>query len=164
MAISYIDGRTRYGEVRYFLSDRCRVSQGMREFNQGKIRAEELVTFDCALMQMQEIGREEIPKKIPEGQQVLAVLIRPDAEPDARLEREGIFVFCGYDLVEEMSCISAVTNCGARFSQAIAYEHLNEVGLFPSYKEAVLSQIALRERYPRESHACCEVVEIWRLI
>ena len=38
------------------------------------------------------------------------------------------------------------------------------MGLLTSYKEAVLAQLALYEEYPEESHAYCEIVEIWRMI
>ncbi len=164
MAITLLENRTRYGEVRYFRSDRCFQTEGLLRFHQGKLLAEELVTFDCGLMEMQEIVKEEIPKKIPEGQQMLAVIFRPGIEIDALLEREGAFTFCGYDLVEEMAYISSITNCGARFERAIPYQRLNQVGLFASYKEAVLAQLALYEEYPEETHAYCEIVEIWRMV
>ena len=63
-----------------------------------------------------------------------------------------------------MSNISSITNCGARFGRAIPYQRLNQVGLLTSYKEAVLAQLALYEEYPEESHAYCEIVEIWRMV
>ncbi len=162
MAISLLDGRTRYGEVRYFYSDRCIPTESLKDFNQGKLSGRELITFDCGLMEMQEITREEITKETEEERQILAIIIRPGPEPDAQLEREGIFFFCGYDLVEDITYTSAITNCGARFSQAIPYQDLTPLGLCPTYKTAVLTQLSLLELYPEESHAYCEIVEIWK--
>lgn len=162
MAISLLDDRARYGEVRYFRSDRCIQTESLKAFNQGKILAEELLTFDCGLMEMQEITKEETLEKIPKEQQILAIIIRPGTEPDEQLRREGRFLFCGYDLVEIMTCTSAITNCQG-FDKAIPYQHLNTVGLCPTYKTAVLAQLSLLEFYPEESHADCEIIEIWKM-
>ena len=47
------------GLVRYFLSDRCINNTNVQKFNQGMIKANELVTFDCGLMEMKEIEKSE---------------------------------------------------------------------------------------------------------
>lgn len=153
----------KYGHVRYFLSDHCWNTQNLKKFNQNKISACELITFDCGLMGMQEIEYGQVGKKERTAeQQILAVIIRPEIEPSYLLQSKG-FVFCGYDLVDMPVYISAITNCGARFGQAICYETLNEYGLISTYREAVYMQLLLNEKYPDESHAYCEIVEIWRL-
>ena len=90
----------------------------------------------------------------------MAVIIRPGKTPDESLSHQG-FVFCGYDLVEEWSGISAITNCGGDF-QSIRYDNLTEYGLIPSFKEAVLTQLALVQEDPLDPHADCEIFEIWR--
>ena len=163
-----------YGITRYFLSDRCRNTDGLRQFNRRKIRAEELVTFDCSLMEMEEVeetwGNQSDVS--PDGytpdmhldkkHQVLAVIIRPGIRPDYYLESDPRFEFCGYDLVEDTTYTSAVTNCGARFEKAIRYEQLNRFGLVGTYREAVAMQLDLDGKYPEESHADCEIVELWR--
>jgi len=150
-----------YGIIRYFESDRCFNDERIQNFNRGMIKAHELVTFDCGLMEMKEITKEKIETHDKEVQ-ILAIIVRPEIEPDYYLEREGKFDFCGYDLVELQTCISAITNCGASFKKAIAYEKLNKYGLISTYREAVLTQCNLNENYPDENHAYCELIEIWR--
>jgi hypothetical protein len=152
-----------YGMIRYFESDRCFNDQALRKFNKDKILADELVTFDCGLMEMKEIEKSEVQEPDKETQ-ILAVIIRPEIELNFILEREKYFEFCGYDLVELPCCISAITNCGAVFGKAVMYDRLNEYGLISSYREAVLTQLSLNEKYPDESHAYCELIEIWRHI
>lgn len=147
--------------IRYFESDRCFNDQEIRSFNREMIPADELVTFDCGLMELKEIIKDEIKEPV-KGTQILAVIIRPEIEVNDSLERNICFEFCGYDLVELSCCISAITNCGAGFGKAIVYERLNQYGLISSYKEAVFTQIRLNEEYPEESHADCELIEIWR--
>lgn len=60
------------------------------------------------------------------------------------------------------TCISAINNCGANFDNAIDYGNLNEYGLMSNYLDTVKAQILLRNNYPDENHAYCEVVEVWR--
>lgn len=148
------------GLVRYFQSDRCINNINLKEFNQGKIKAGELVTFDCGLMELKEIEESEI-NLLKKGNQLLAIIVRPEVEPNYRLEQAQKFEFCGYDLVDISVCISAITNCGAEFN-SIDYTALNQYGLISSYREAVNTQLDLREEYPEDSHAYCEIVEIWR--
>ncbi len=152
-----------YGMIRYFESDRCLNDQAKRQFNKDKIIAEEFVTFDCGLMEMKEIEKADLQEPA-QGSQLLAVIFRPEIEPNEYLEREKYFEFCGYDLVDLPTCTSAITNCGAGFEKAIRYERLNHYGLLSTYKEAVLTQLDLNEKYPEESHAYCELAEVWRHI
>jgi hypothetical protein len=154
----------KYGHVRYFYSNRCWNSKRMQEFNHNRILADELVTFDCGLMDMQEIEENEIKLDPSKEQQVLAIIIRPEIEPNYLLENNDTFIFCGYDLVEVITGISAITNCGATFVAAIQYEDLNEYGVISTYREAVNTQLSLNEKYQDESHAYCEIIEIWRMI
>ena len=74
------------------------------------------------------------------------------------------FEFCGYDLSEEMTRISAVTNCCGGFDKAIPYGELNKFGLIDDYNKAILIQKKLDELYPDECHACCEIYELWRTL
>ena len=159
--IMFLPEKPYFGEVHYFEAKRCFNTEKIRGWNQNKITAEELVSFDCGLFNLYEI---ETPERYFEKdtQQIMAVIIRPGMNPSIQLNREG-FTFCGYDLVEDFSCISAITDCGGTF-QSIDYAALNEFGLLKSYKEAVLTQLALVEEDPDEPHACCNIVEIWRKI
>lgn len=149
--------------ARYFLSKRCFIDESLKQFNKGKILADEIVCFDCALMMYSdEIIANEIPVIDNKKEQILAVVIRPEIEPNYVLENDYRFQFCGYDLVENSTCISAITNCGADFDNAIDYSALNDFGLIPTYREAVTTQISLYDEYPEEHHANCDIVEVWR--
>lgn len=150
-----------FGLIRYFQSDRCINNMNLRKFNRGKIKANELVTFDCGLMELKEIEHPEtnLPKK---DNQLLAIIVRPEIEPNYILEEKQQFEFCGYDLVDITACISSITNCGAMFEDVIDYAALNQYGLIPSYRQAVNTQLDMNEKYPEDSHAYCEIIEIWR--
>jgi hypothetical protein len=74
----------------------------------------------------------------------------------------GDFEFVGYDLIEEQTQISALTNCGG-FPKAFYNEELNSSGLIAQFRRASEVQRLLVENYPEESHADCELYAIWRL-
>lgn len=152
------------GKIRYFKGDRLYNEKSLYEFNKGKISAKELVTFDSALMDLQEIMIDEIDDAKESVEQIVAIIIRPEIEVSRVLENYSGFQFCGYDLVEAFSGISAITNCGADWGEVLDYSILNEYGLIPNYRNAVMTQLDLAEKYPEESHAYCEIVEIWRMI
>ena len=157
-----------YGQIRYFLSDRCTNVDKIREFNhlvQNKIQADEIIMFDSVLMEMSEIEENEVQIFIREhghkNRQILAIVVRPAIELDWEMSQKGEFEFCGYDLVDMMSCISVITDCDTQFA-CIKYDKLNSYGLISSYREAVNTQLDLNEMYSEHSHAYCEIVEIWR--
>jgi len=52
------------------------------------------------------------------------------------------FKFMGYDLIEEFTRISALTNCGG-FPKAFLNNDLNKSGLIKSYEQAILIQKSL---------------------
>ena len=149
-----------YGQIRYFEAKRCFNTEQLRSWNRNKIAAEEIVSFDCGLFDLEELESLD-QRPASETEQIMAVILRPGLERNWHLENKTDFTFCGYDLVEEFSAISAITDCGAFFA-SIRYEGLTEYGLIPTYKEAVLTQLALIEEAPNEEHAYCEIVEIWR--
>jgi hypothetical protein len=72
------------------------------------------------------------------------------------------FIFVGYDLIEEQTQISALTNCGG-FPDVFANEELNACGLIPSFGRAIEVRRLLAEKHPEEPHAQCEMYAIWRL-
>ncbi|MBL7140620.1 MAG: hypothetical protein ISS74_06900 [Planctomycetes bacterium] len=85
--------------------------------------------------------------------------------PEAHITRPpgpGDFAFVGYDLIEEATQISAVTDCGG-FPNAFSNQELNPCGLISDYARAAEVRIALREQYPDEPHADCELYAVWRL-
>jgi hypothetical protein len=74
----------------------------------------------------------------------------------------GNFSFIGYDLIEEQTQISALTNCGG-FPDVFSNEELNSQGLLPLFERAAEVKVKLVEKHPEESHARCELYAIWRL-
>lgn len=148
-----------YPEPRFFASNRIYCNENFKRNTQNKIICDEIVSFDCGLFRMSEIKSHNLT--VPsECQQILAVIVRPQPEPATYLENDG-FEFCGYDLVETATAISAITNCGAMFN-SVRYTDLTNFGLIPTYKDAVCTQLALVEEDPDEPHAYCDIYEIWR--
>lgn len=94
--------------------------------------------------------------------QLLALYHEPDFEC-REVDPEGKFEFCGYDLVEDNTGISALVNCGG-FEEAFSSDDLSEVGLISSYERAREIQALLTEFYPDENHAYCDLWAIWRFI
>ena len=74
----------------------------------------------------------------------------------------GDFEFTGYDLIEEMTQISALVNCGG-FPDAFSNDELNTFGLISQFDRAYEVKQLLAEKYPKEAHAQCELYAIWRL-
>lgn len=72
------------------------------------------------------------------------------------------FDFVGYDLIEEMTQISALTNCGG-FPDEFSNDELNSFGLISKFERANEVRRLLAEKHPKEPHANCEMYAIWRL-
>jgi hypothetical protein len=98
---------------------------------------------------------------IKEDEQIIAYFENP-TESHVLHTFDVYFEFCGYDLSEKLTGISAVTNCGGMFDKAISYEKLNKYGLIDDYEAVLLTRKLLDGLYPDESHAECEIYEIWR--
>jgi hypothetical protein len=73
------------------------------------------------------------------------------------------FSFLGYDLIEEATQISALTNCGG-FPETFSNNELNEHGLIPDFGRSSEIRKLLPQNNPAEPHAKCELYAIWRLI
>lgn len=74
----------------------------------------------------------------------------------------GHFRFIGYDLIEEQTQVSALTNCGG-FPDVFQNDELNKFGLIEDFNRASEVRSQLLERHPQEAHANCELYAIWRL-
>lgn len=74
----------------------------------------------------------------------------------------GEFTFLGYDLIEEMTQVSALVNCGG-FPKVFANDELNEFGLVANFARALEIKRRLPAEYPNEPHADCELYAVWRL-
>lgn len=96
-----------------------------------------------------------------ENIQILAVLREP-IEDCAIVKFNSRFRFCGYDLVEDDTIISALTNCGG-FDQAFLPNDLSKYGLIDNFDKAKKVQLLLQENYPNEAHAYCTLWAIWKM-
>jgi hypothetical protein len=92
---------------------------------------------------------------------ILAVVFEPKSNPMKAFNDER-FAFCGYDLLDEGSDTSALTNCGG-FDKAFSGSDVSSVGLLEDYAFAKKVQKRLLRHYPEEPHADCALWAIWRL-
>jgi hypothetical protein len=74
----------------------------------------------------------------------------------------GNFIFMGYDLIEEQTQISALTNCGG-FPDVFSNGELNSCGLIFDFDRAAEIRQSLAEKHPEEPHAQCEMYSVWLL-
>lgn len=66
-----------------------------------------------------------------EDKQILAVVKEPELDCSVAIQLEG-FQFCGYDLVEDFTRISALTNCGG-FDKAFSACEISRYGLIEDF-------------------------------
>ena len=92
---------------------------------------------------------------------ILGLYRNPDAPIEAAPAGRD-FVFMGYDLIEEMTQISALTNCGG-FPETFSNDELNKYGLIFEFARAREVRELLPVHNPDECHANCEMYAIWRL-
>jgi hypothetical protein len=92
--------------------------------------------------------------------QLLALVREPSRDDVRGLELPG-FEFKGFELIEEQTETSALTNCGG-FPRAFAPEDLSESGLITDLDRAYAVRSKLRQEHPDEDHADCAVWAIWR--
>ncbi len=89
-------------------------------------------------------------------------LYRNPVEHIATTPANRDFNFVGYDLIEDTTQISALTNCGG-FPDAFSNQELNFSGLISEFERASAVRQLLIEKYPEEAHADCEMYAVWRL-
>ena len=99
--------------------------------------------------------------KVIKNKQILAVLHEPQYEC-SELLNDNRFSFCGYDLIEDASQVSALLNCDG-FGEAFMKTELSSLGLITDYKKASVVRKRLNNFYPEEPHAYCDIWAIWRL-
>jgi hypothetical protein len=92
---------------------------------------------------------------------ILALMENPPAE-DVASFADSRFAFRGFDLIEVQGTISALVNCGG-FDTVFSNAELSEFGLITEHQRAFHIQQGLRERYPDEPHAECDVWAIWQM-
>lgn len=96
----------------------------------------------------------------PRRHQVLAVAREP-TEAEVRGVSLENFMFMGFELIEEATTISALTNCGG-FEGAFSASDLSSCGLVPTASRAYEIRGALEALFPEENHAHCAVWAVWR--
>jgi hypothetical protein len=94
-----------------------------------------------------------------ESVQLIAVVREPEPV-DLQAVLPG-FEWLGFDLIEESTSISAVTNCGG-FDGGFSNRDLNACGLVPDLERTRQIRGRLLALYPEEPHADCAVWAIWR--
>ncbi|MCX7425576.1 MAG: hypothetical protein NTW96_08135 [Planctomycetia bacterium] len=99
---------------------------------------------------------QNVPRK-----NILGVFRNPDTHISSPPAPDNIR-FVGYDLIEEETQISALTNCGG-FPDVFCNDELNCLGLVPSYDRASEIRRVMADGHPDEPHAQCELYAIWRL-
>jgi tetratricopeptide (TPR) repeat protein len=92
----------------------------------------------------------------------LLAVVREPQEDCGNLAVGPGFYFRGYDLIETPTGVSALTNCGG-FDLAFQPDDLNEFGLIPRYDAGRKIQQLLRDKYPEEAHAQCDLFALWSL-
>lgn len=95
-----------------------------------------------------------------QGGNLLCVFRNPARQPCAPAGRHD-FRYEGCDLVDVQGDVSALSNCGG-FPLAFSNGELSNHGLLASLERAQQVQRALRERYPDEPHADCDVWAVFR--
>ena len=91
---------------------------------------------------------------------ILAITFDPPFEV-RELGLDARFTFQGYDLIDAYQ-ISAISNC-VGFDEAFQRSDVSSAALFDSYAFARQAQKRLREHYPDEHHAQCDVWAIWKM-
>ena len=96
-----------------------------------------------------------------DGFNVLALMQGPTrAELDSFADSR--FAFRGFDLIEKNGSISALMNCGG-FDKAFSKTDLSVCGLVTDFSAAKGIERLLREDYPSEPHANCDLWAIWQM-
>jgi len=96
----------------------------------------------------------------PRRHQLLAIARQP-VEADFDPRAVPGFRFLGFELIEELTMISALTNCGG-FEGAFTADDLSVCGLVRTWQRANEIRDALARLYPAEPHAQCTPWAIWR--
>lgn len=150
----------------------------------GLHHLQELVSLDCMLCPsvIQELREEDwahmiceqtyyglfrdldyLLERIQTGDryQIIATIREPTERDILRFTDER-FDFKGYDLLDDQTSISALTNCGG-FELAFSNEDLSECGLVTEHERAYRIKELLVQHYPEEPHAHCAAWAIWRM-
>jgi hypothetical protein len=93
--------------------------------------------------------------------QIIGLIKNPEDENWVSL-LPGKFVLKGYDLIDDETLISALSNCGG-FPETFSNTELNKFALLPNLLRAIQIKDLLIRNNPKEAHANCEIYGIARL-
>jgi hypothetical protein len=96
----------------------------------------------------------------PRRHQLLAIAREPTEVEVRQTQVEG-FRFMGFELIEEATSTSALTNCGG-FDGAFEPSDLSTCGLIVDAPRAYEVRAALERLFPDENHAHCSVWAVWQ--
>lgn len=122
-----------------------------------KYQSEEITTHGYFTELQHVINKKYDQKKI----QIIALVRNPENEGWIIKLPEG-FQFKGYDLIDDETLVSALSNCGG-FPETFANSELNEYGLISMLDRAKEIRNRLKANNPDESHADCEIYGLARL-
>ncbi|MCL2462747.1 MAG: hypothetical protein FWF44_08790 [Defluviitaleaceae bacterium] len=151
----------------YYKAERFFPTKKYEEFSMI-FNKHEIITYDILLCNSTNSRYGEVQNltglvgvSLKTDEQIIAYYENPNESYESHYPGDG-FEFCGYDLCEKMTGISAITNCGGDFEKAIPYNELNQYGLIGTYESVRKSHDALISLYPSDNHANCEIYELWR--
>jgi hypothetical protein len=101
-----------------------------------------------------------LARTVPEVPFNLLCVFREPAEPP--VARLSPFTLLGYDLIEDRTGVSALTNCSSGFPAVIVAAEISEFGLIRTFERAKEVQRDLPRAYPQEPHAYCSLWAIFR--
>lgn len=93
--------------------------------------------------------------------EILAIAREPEVDCKNLLS-DRRFKFYGYDLIEDDTSISALTNCGG-FDKAFHSRDISKYGLIEDFTKAKEVQLKLKDEYPDVCHADCTLWAVWRM-
>jgi len=98
--------------------------------------------------------------KLKHDEQVLRFIEEPNVDVQ-NLNMNDQFIFCGYDLIEKATEISAVTNCGDWYPLDFT-DFLNEYGLINNLENCKKVKKDLKTFFSYDDHADCNIFALWR--
>lgn len=137
--------------------DCCLCPPALREFEQEDWQHAVYSEFVTAVFDSAQYAEARVAVGSDRSRLQLLALMR---EPDELVDLQG-FQCLGFDLIEEATAISALTNCQG-FEGAFTAADLNRYGLIDELERALQVRARLKELYPDEHHADCAVWALWR--
>ncbi len=150
--------RQQFDTIEYYICQRFFVKDN-KGYSIGNSQIEEIVSIDCGLFPHFERRKYNKRTLLKENEQILAVLKINKGKEIPIIDG---YEFCGFDLAEEDTKVSTLTNCYDILDGIYPYEKLNQYGLLDNIEDAEMIQEQLPINDPDEPHAYCDIYAIWR--